>query len=279
MSRAPAANHSYRFSSALQDLRHCWPLAESQSQRDFRAAMHAWIKALGSAGRLPPDAVRFFPTAYQTACGPRTIELLGALCTLALEAEAERCFPGAVGDLPPDHTDNTALTSGWGLHQAVAEGRRRREASSLSLLLATLQRLQEVWEASAARAGAAGCEPAAEPGQQLWSSSAAHTARVAMLQQVFDSGLLLSDRPDAATGAAIGALLLGERLDLAAGEGTPPSLAGEAPPEGVLQCLQLRLVAAVQRLQGCTSDGVSGSQLQAALTELQQVYGEPALYC
>lgn len=216
--------------------------------------------------------------AYQSASGPRTVELLGALCMLALEAEAERAFPGAVDDVAPDHADEAALTSGWGLHQEVAERRRQQEAERLSAVLATLQRLQEVWRMGAHCVAAAGAAGAAAGGTGLWSCSAAHAGRVSTLQQVLDSGLPLSSRPDAATGTAVGALLLGtqEQQQLLLQEGGPPSLAADAAPESVLLCLQLRLVAAVQRLQACAGGGAAASPLglQAALADLQQLYGE-----
>ena len=85
---------------ALQDLRSCWPITESSQQREFKAAMQAWVGALVAAGRLPPQAARFFVTAYQ-AWGVRTAELLFLLACLALETELERAFPGAVATVVP----------------------------------------------------------------------------------------------------------------------------------------------------------------------------------
>eukprot|EP00887_Chlorella_sp_A99_P007349 scaffold2.g7349.t1 len=258
---------------AAREMRHCWPLSEPGQQRDFRAFMHAWVKGLGAEGRLPRTAVQFFPTAYQTASGPRTLELLGVLCSLALEAEAERAFPGAVGDVAPDPADDAAVSSGWEAHAVVTEARRRREAAHLSSTLAALQRLQQVWHA-AGREGGLGAGGVAVSGQ-LWSRTAVHGLRVQALQQALDSGLALSDRPEAATGAALGRLLLSPGSSGTRGE-EEPSLADEATPEAVLECLVLRLAAAVQRLQACCpQEGqpcATAGELQAALLDLQLLY-------
>lgn len=86
--------------AAPQELRGCWPITESGQHKEFRAAMHAWVKGLAAAGRLPPAAARHFVVAYQT-WGARTVELLFHLALLALEAELERAYPGALAASAP----------------------------------------------------------------------------------------------------------------------------------------------------------------------------------
>ena len=69
----PACPPARRGHSALrcaQELRGCWPILEPSQHREFRSLMHAWVRDLGAAARLPADVVRRFPTAYQAAAGP-----------------------------------------------------------------------------------------------------------------------------------------------------------------------------------------------------------------
>ena len=287
----PWAGHEPRCSAALQELRGCWPLVDSKCRSDFLAFMRKWITDLGKEALLPPDAVQLFPSTYQNAHGARTVDLLNGLCTLALKAELERSFPGAVNDVAPSLTDEASVTTGWAAHQGVTQAQQQREETCLSHLLATLQRLQEVLsqaapagELTSAGAGAA----AAGVGSGLWSTSSSHRSRVQALQGVLGSGLRLSDRPGAATPAALGRLLLpsgpSSSKSLGEGEGAPPRLAGEAPPEHVLQCLSLRLEPPVKQLVACCGDRQHGSALadkaanslvvQGALPDLHIDYSE-----
>lgn len=84
----------------VQDLRSCWPITESNQQKEFKNVMHGWVKALVGSSRLPPQTAKYFIPAYQSF-GSRTVELLFHLALLALEMELERWYPGALDAAAP----------------------------------------------------------------------------------------------------------------------------------------------------------------------------------
>ena len=102
--------------------------------------MHGWVKELAAGGRLPAEVAKHFVVAYQTASGPRTVELLACLAPLALRAKLP---PAVAGEAraAPDLLDDAAVTSGWEAELAGARARRQAGAQRLAAAAATLRRL------------------------------------------------------------------------------------------------------------------------------------------
>lgn len=86
----------------LQALAGVWPIKEPQQSRAFRQTMQAWVSARGLSRHLPFDVAQSFPVAYQSASGPRTLQLLLWLAAPLLAKEAAKLLPqGWADDLSP----------------------------------------------------------------------------------------------------------------------------------------------------------------------------------
>ena len=60
----------------LQDLQHIYPVLEPGQAKEFRGAMQEWVRELGAAGQLSPEAAKYFVTAYQGNNAHRTMLML-----------------------------------------------------------------------------------------------------------------------------------------------------------------------------------------------------------
>lgn len=61
---------------STQELQHIYPVLEPAQAREFKSAMHAWIRELGDAGAVSTDTVKFFVSAYQGSSSHRTVLML-----------------------------------------------------------------------------------------------------------------------------------------------------------------------------------------------------------
>ncbi|GAB4820267.1 hypothetical protein N2152v2_007313 [Parachlorella kessleri] len=220
--------------AAKKELRSCWPITESSQQKEFKAAMQAWVRGLAAADQLPQQAAHYFVTAYQT-WGMRTAELLFHLAVLALEAELERRHPELLTTVAPTLQD--AAPTVFDLAVAEDQHRLQLEVERLGQLLGTLQRLQQVFQGSAAAAG-----EGAPHLQPWWPTSQAHAERVLAMQQLLRRLSHLADVPHLAHADQT----LGLLFDAAAAP--PPCLAEQSnSTAGVLQVLAVRTAVAGQQ--------------------------------
>jgi hypothetical protein len=62
--------------SIMQELQHIFPALEPGQAREFKAAMHAWLRELGAASCVLPETVQYFVSAYSGGNSHRTVLML-----------------------------------------------------------------------------------------------------------------------------------------------------------------------------------------------------------
>lgn len=53
-----------------------YPVLEPAQAREFKTAMHEWVRELGAAGAVAPDTVKYFVSAFQGSAAHRAVLML-----------------------------------------------------------------------------------------------------------------------------------------------------------------------------------------------------------
>ncbi|KAL4420778.1 hypothetical protein ABPG75_010434 [Micractinium tetrahymenae] len=280
-----------------KELQHIYPVLEPAQAREFKAAMHAWIRELGAAGAVSADTVKYFASGYQGSSSQRTVLMLLDLCAVALAKELgvegpHATLPGAA-ELQPGAAAATS-SAGSSTHAAAA---LRQGQARLDAVVAAMQRLKQLHTQAAGQlaggqaASGSAAQALAPRLPPLFAGSQASMRRGELVQELLTNGPPLTSKPEAVgpeswadllaagrgapaapAAAAPASPLLARRLSNPAQEASNFAAEGLAADSDVLavhRVLAQRLTAAASTLQGAAAAGTapSSAEVRGALAE------------